>query len=185
MNKETKIYEYMNNNSLDIEKITKDYSNYVHTIIKNSNIDFSNEDIEEIIVDVFFALWKNEKRLDINKSMSAYIAGITKNLIKNKIRNNSKKALENIDDFEDDIVDISNLELDVIKNEKEEIISNVLDNLKEEDKTVFIEYYYLQKSIKDLSDLLKMSEAKVKSKLFRVRKKLKKELKKRGYNYDG
>lgn len=71
MNKETKIYEYMNNNSLDIEKITKDYSNYVHTIIKNSNIDFSNEDIEEIIVDVFFALWKNEKRLDINKSMSA------------------------------------------------------------------------------------------------------------------
>ena len=125
----------MNDNALDIEKITKDYSNYVHTIIKNSNIDFSNEDIEEIIV--------NEKRLDINKSMSAYIAGITKNLIKNKIRNNSKKALENIDDFEEDIVDISNLELDVIKNEKEEIISNVLDNLKEEDKTVFIEYYYL------------------------------------------
>ena len=75
----------MNDNALDIEKITKDYSNYVHTIIKNSNIDFSNEDIEEIIVDVFFALWKNEKRLDINKSMSAYIAGITKNLIKNKI----------------------------------------------------------------------------------------------------
>ena len=45
MNKETKIYEYMNDNALDIEKITKDYSNYVHTIIKNSNIDFSNEDI--------------------------------------------------------------------------------------------------------------------------------------------
>ena len=116
--------------------------------------------------------------------MSAYIAGITKNWIKNKIRNNSKKALENIDDFEEDIVDISNLELDVIKNEKEEIISNVLDNLKEEDKTVFMEYYYLQKSIKDLSDLLKMSESKVKSKLFRIRKKVKKELRKRGYNYD-
>ena len=53
--------------------------------------------------------------------------------------------------------------------------------MKAEDREVFIEYYYDEKSIKDISKIFNMSESKVKSKLFRTRKRLGKALKKRGY----
>lgn len=81
-----KIYTYIENNKLQMEKIMETYNNYISTIIGNSHINLSNEDVEEVILDVFLTLWKNQNKLDINKSMSAYISGITKNLIKYKYR---------------------------------------------------------------------------------------------------
>ena len=48
-------------------------------IIKNSGCVFNNEDIEEIASDVFLVIWKNKEKLDINKEIAPYIAGITKN----------------------------------------------------------------------------------------------------------
>ena len=179
---DTHISAYFDKNQLLIEKIVNDYNNYIRTIIKNSTISLSNEDTDEIVLDVFMALWKNQSKLDRNKSMSAYISGITNNLIKYKFRQN--KTHENIEDFEDVSNDMNNIELISIQNEKEIIISNELDNLKTEDRQIFIEYYYSQKSIKEISYTLNMSESKIKSKLFRIRKRLYKTLKKRGYNYD-
>ena len=142
-----KISSYISDNKLDIENVMKDYTNYISTIIRNNARILSNEDIEEIILDVFMALWKNQYKLDFNKSMSAYISGITNNLIKYKIRQR-KSSDTNIDDFENQIIDLDNVELSVIKNERETIISNELDLLNSIDKDIFIEYYYSQKSIK-------------------------------------
>lgn len=174
-----KISSYISDNKLDIESVMKDYTNYVSTIIKNNASILSTEDVEEIILDVFMALWKNQYKLDFNKSMSAYISGITNNLIKYKIRQR-KSSDTNIDDFENQIIDLDNVELSVIKNERETIISNELDLLNSNDKDIFIEYYYSQKSIKEISIMFNMSESKIKSKLFRIRKKLKKVLKEKG-----
>lgn len=63
----------------------KNYNNYIYTIIKRSTIMFSKEDEEEITLDVYLTLWNNKEKLDINKSMTAYIAGITKNLKKRRV----------------------------------------------------------------------------------------------------
>ncbi|MCI9063674.1 MAG: sigma-70 family RNA polymerase sigma factor, partial [Clostridia bacterium] len=137
------------------------------------------EKVEEITLDVFLTLWKNTSKLDTNSIMSAYIAGITKNLIKLKYR--KIKFLDNIDDYEDKIVDLSNIEMVLSNNEKYMIIMEELRNLKSEDKEVFISYYNNEIKIKDLSKIYNMSESKIKSKLYRVRKKLNKKLKERGY----
>lgn len=171
-----KISSYIQDNKLNIENIMKDYTNYIYSIIRNNAAILSNEDVEEIILDVFMALWKNEHKLDFNRSMSAYISGITNNLIKYKLRQ-IKNINNNIDDFENKLIDFENIELSIIKNEQEKLISNQLDLLKELDKEIFIEYYYSQKSIKEISIIFNMSESKIKSKLFRIRKKLKKILK--------
>lgn len=133
-----KIYNYMDGKILNIELAMKDYNNYIYKIIKNKYNNFSDEDIEEIILDVFLTLWNNQNKLDINQKMSSYIAGITKNLIKKKYRTNNN------------------------------------------DKNIFIKYYYWGQSIKEISNSFNISESKVKSKLFRTRKKLHKVLKKRG-----
>ena len=48
-----------------IEKIFDDFYGYVYTIVKNDvNKYITNEDIEEIISDVFIALWKNKENLN-------------------------------------------------------------------------------------------------------------------------
>lgn len=90
-----KIYTYIENNKLQMEKIMETYNNYISTIIRNSHINLSNEDVEEVILDVFLTLWKNQNKLDINKSMSAYISGITKNYIR-RIRKNKTRRQRNI-----------------------------------------------------------------------------------------
>ena len=61
-------------------------------------------------------------------------------------------------------------------------LTKELEKIKQEDKEIFIEYYYDDKNIKEISKKFNMTESKVKSKLFRVRKRLNKILKKRGYS---
>ena len=158
---------------------------YIFIIIKNSGYLFSNEDIEEIASDVFLAVWKNKEKLDINKEITPYMAGVTKNLILKK-KNNIKNENENIEEFKNVLYEKnSNIHNQIEESEKITILTKELTKMKEEDKKIFTYYYYQSKSIKDISNLLKISQIKVKSRLSRVRKKLKNELEKRGYGYEG
>lgn len=156
---------------------------YVYIIIKNNESTFSNEDIEEIASDVFLTIWKNKEKLDINKEIAPYIAGITRNLILKKKR----KVKGNVEDIEDlqnylyEEIDVTHKQIE--ENEKINILNNLLSKMKEEDKNIFTYYYYKSKKIKEISIILGISEIKVKSRLSRIRKKLKKELEKRGYSY--
>ena len=175
-----KIYTYIDDNQLKMEEIMKDYTNYISTIIRNYNTNLSNEDIEEIILDVFLTLWKNQTKLDINKYLSSYIAGITKNLIKYKSRKN--KIELNIDDYEGELLNLTNIELFLIQDEKKKIIANQLESIKPKEKDIFILYYYNDMSVKEISRILNISSSNVKIILFRIRKKLNKALKDRGYS---
>ena len=177
-----RIREYIKNNELNIEQIINDYNNYICTIIHNSRFSFSKEDEEEIILDVYLALWNNKSRLDINKSMSAYIAGITKNLIIKKCKN--KKQIENIEDFANTLSINQDLELDYLNTQENNKIIDELNKMKAIDKAIFVYYYYEQRKIREIASILDISESKVKSKLFRIRKRLNKVLKKGGYGYN-
>ena len=110
-------------------------------IIKNSGYVFDNEDIEEIASDVFLVIWKNKEKLDINKEIAPYIAGITKNLIlksKNNIKNNIKNNNENIEEYENLLYEKNNdIHIKIEENEKINILTNELTKMKEEDKNIF------------------------------------------------
>ena len=148
------------------------------------NIDYPDEDIEEIASDVFLVIWRNKEKLDINKEIAPYIAGITKKLIL-KRKNNIKNNNENIEEYENLLYEKNNdIHIKIEENEKINILTNELTKMKEEDKNIFTYYYYQSKSIKDISSLLKISQIIVKSRLSRIRKKLKNELEKRGYGYE-
>ena len=123
------------------------------------------------------------KKLDINKEIKPYIAGITKNLILKKQRMITNQNLD-IEILEKSIQDNTDVYNKTEENEKTRIIMEKLKNMKEEDRKIFKSYYYSSKKIKDISRELGISEIKVKSRLSRIRKKLKKELEKRGYGYE-
>ena len=114
--KNKKISTYIVNNKIQIEELMKDYTNYIYKVICNLNANLANEDIEEITLDVFLTIWKNKEKLDIDKKMSSYISGITKNLVKKKKRN--IKINDNIDNYEEGLIDLTNIELFLVEKER-------------------------------------------------------------------
>ena len=105
-NKTIKEYESIDEKNLDLEKIIDEYSGYIYTIIQNMSANiFNQEDIEEIISDTFFILWKNQNKIDKEKSLSSYIAGIARNLVKEKLR--KTKNNYNVNNLENDFFDVS------------------------------------------------------------------------------
>lgn len=176
MNKDREIKRYIKNNELDLERIINEYSSYIATIINNmASTNLSNEDKEEIISEVFFILWKNKHKLDINKNLSSYIAGITRNLVKEYLR--KIKINVDISDYENSLYGYD--KIDFLDTNIQEIrhIEKKLENMKEIDKTIFLDFYYSSKSIKDIAKEQKMSEFSVKQRLYRIRNKIKKEVK--------
>ncbi len=170
------------NSSLDMEEIINSYNSYIYTIIKNS-ID-SNEDIEEILSDVYVALWQNREKIDLTTDLKPYLIGITRNLIKKKYRS-LEKNIPTFDIYEFENVIESKIDISqIIENsEKKQIMLKTINDLKEYEKEIFTLYYYDNKKIKEISEYMRISITKVKVTLHRVRKKIKKELKKGGYSY--
>ncbi len=176
-----KIREYFENNELNLEVIINEYSGYVYKIVENmSNEDLSKEDKEEILSDTFVVLWKNKERLDINKELSPYIAGITKNLVREK--NRIININYDISDYENIIQDFTKIDMMCEEREKIEIIDKTVKKMKKKDIEIFELYYYSSMKYNEISNILKISEFSIKSKLFRIRKKIKKELLKGGYS---
>ena len=176
-----KIKEYYKNNKLDVEMVIDEYSGYIYKIIENMSIQYlSKEDIEEIISDTFVVLWKNKDRLDKSKDLSPYIAGITKNLVKEKRR--VLNIYNDISDYENIVQDFFKIDMFCEQREKIAIIDKTVKNMKKIDIEIFELYYYSAMKYNEISNVLNISEFSIKSKLFRIRKKIKKELLKGGYS---
>lgn len=174
---QTKIDNYFIDDVLQVEALMNDYTNYILTIIRKFSFNLSEEDIEEIMLDVFLTIWNNQEKLIRDCNMSPYIAGSTKNLIRKKYR--KLKVVENIQDYDEKLVSLENIELIFSQNEKNRAVLEEVNKMKSDDKEIFIAYYYDEKRVKEISIMLNISESKVKSRLFRIRKKLKKVLKER------
>jgi len=181
LNEKKKIREYYKNNELDLEVIIDEYSGYIYKIIENMAIQYlSKEDIEEIISDTFVVLWKNRDKLDKTKDLSPYIAGITKNLVREKTR--VINIHNDISDYENIIQDFFKIDMLCEQREKIAIIDKAVKNMKKIDIEIFELYYYSSMKYNEISNILNISEFTIKSKLFRIRKKIRKELLKGGYS---
>lgn len=168
---------YKSDNQLNWDKIIDDYTPYINTIINNMANSLSYEDKEEILLDTFFILWKNQD--NIIYSLKAYIVGITKNLIKEKLR--KRKNTYNIEDYEDILTACEN-NIDMDERPEIVMVEKLFKKLKEIDFKIINLFYYSSKSIKEIAKELNISEFNVKTRLYRIRKKIKKELSLGGKN---
>lgn len=180
--KENKLKNYIQNNTLDIDKLIDEYTPYIRTVIQNTvHNNVSNEDKEEIISDTFFVLWKRYKENYEIESLSSYISGIVRNLILQKLKTNKYTiSIENLYNIEQ----IENLPIYSEERTEIEKISHKINSLKEIEIKIITMFYYNQDSIKDIANNLKISESNVKTRLHRIRKKIKKEFEKGDYKYE-
>ena len=179
MNDKKEIDSYIKNNKIDLDCLVDDYTPYLRTVIQNMvNNNLSEEDKEEIILDTFFVLWKRYEENYSIESLSSYMSGIARNLVREKL-----KALKYTIDIDqcDNLIEFS--KLDIYSEEREEI-SEILDKikgLKELNIKIINMFYYEELSIKDIAKELNISDVNVKTKLHRIRKKIKQELKRGGF----
>lgn len=168
-------------NSKALEKIMKEYTSYVYTIVYNMvGGCCSNEDIEELVSNVFIRLWNNAENLNEDCSLSPYIATISRNVCKNRLRELSTKPeifeLEEYLSSNDDVV--SKTENTICM----EYIESFLNTLSKIDEEIFIRYYYYGENLTDIAKRLKISNPNIKVKVYRLRKKLKDFLTERGFD---
>ena len=63
------------------------YTPYLSTVLYNMASNLSKEDTEEIVSDVFFALWKNAKYIDLNKgTVRSYLAAAARNFALKRLK---------------------------------------------------------------------------------------------------
>lgn len=183
MKKDNAIYMYIKEDMLDIDKVIDDFSGYLYTIIQNSG-NFKKEDIEEIISDTYLILWNNQYKLDSNRKLSAYLVGIVKNLIKQRYKIFYREDA-NIENYEEILIDNDNINVVIENAEMNRKIVELLNELKDNEREIFYEFYFYSKKIKEISVLYNISESKVKTMLYRTRKKIRKKLLKEGDSVNG
>ena len=181
MEKETLIQEYFENQEINIRKIVNEYSRYLYIVIQNTSKSMlESDDIEELISDVFLAVWKNRFKLDYNAPIKPYLAGIARNLVKNKLRSlkiyNIQLLEESSELYNDEIETV------VESKEKFEIIEKTLEEFGDNSK-IFVMFYYQSKKVKEIAEYLGQTEFNINTKLHRMRKKIKNRLEERGYYY--
>ena len=83
-----------------LERIMKKYSGYVCTVAWNfSRGTLSNDDIDELSVEVFYKLWEHREKLDIRLGLKPYLSAAARNAVKNRFRE-LPPSCEDIAEFE-------------------------------------------------------------------------------------
>lgn len=177
------IYKVLTTNAdLGLQMLIDKYSTLIlHIINQYPNLQLSQEDKEEIISDCFIQLWKNVRKIDIaeNPSLKPYICKIAHNCTLNKYRSISKN-LSIVYDDAIDIKDSNTMDELLIKKFLANELLQIIAAFTPKDRACVIGYYYYKKKIKDISKELNISQSNVKITLMRCRKKIKKELERKG-----
>ncbi len=162
------------------ENVIKRYTPYVSTVIYNTaGASITKEDIEEITLDTFLALWHNANAFDSHKGrLRTYLGTIARNLAIDRLRQlRISTALdENIIAAQDDPYQ------KVEQNEERKAMIQLIYELGEPDSEIFMRYYFYDEKISRISNIMDIKSGTIKTKLARGRKRLKEILERRDSN---
>ncbi len=162
--------------------VEEQYGAFCHTVA--SNILSLREDREECLNDLLLALW-NAIPPERPQSLKAYIAKIVRNLAMKKTRSENvwrrcKSFAEIGEDFLESIPDSYDLCEQFEAARAGEILNELLESLPEHERDVFVLHHYFGEKVTHVAADMGFSEGKVKTILFRTRRKLADKLQKEG-----
>ncbi len=165
---------YFDRNETAISETEKKYGRLCHKIA--SGIISDAQDINECLNDVSLSLWQAIPPESPN-NLCAFVAKIARNTAITKLRyltaskrnRNFEISLSELDEIIPDKTDYYNIE----DKQLGRWISDFLYSIDETARNIFIRKYWFFDSVESLSRQFSCSETKIKSVLFRTRKKLK------------
>ena len=138
---------------------------------------YQSEDVEEAVSDAFVALWKSLQagRYDGSVSIRSYLYGIARRTALNRRRELAKKQrTENIDNVVR-MADVD-VEQEAIQKVNDQILNEVIMELKSPDREIFIYRYYEQYSIREIAEKLALTAKSVENRIARGKAGLKEKL---------
>ncbi len=162
-----------------LEEAIAQYSPYVAAIVRNIvQPPLQQEDVEEIVSDVFLRLWQNAQDVYAGK-LKAWLAAVTRNCARDRLRSLHISAK-----LEEDMLEIlfPGPEEAIVQAELRQLTREAVDTMPEPDRELFMRYYYLYQKTDDIAASLGMKPATVRTRLARGRDKLRGFLSERGYS---
>ena len=174
---------YWKRSEMAVSETDRKYGRYCHAIAYH--ITGTDQDAEECVNDTWFRAWNlmPDQRPQV---LSAFLGRITRNLAlnrikeKNRIKRGGGEAALALDELAECIPGGSTPEEELEAKELETAIGRFVAGLSVPERNVFVLRYWYLAPIADISDRLSCSQGKIKSILFRSRKKLRVYLQKEG-----
>ncbi len=170
------IEQIINGNTAIYRQLVEKHQDFVYTIVKR--IINSVEDAEEVAQDVFVKAFKKIPDFHGNAKFSTWLYRIAYNTA---ISHTRKKKVEFLP-VEDHIIE-NHSEEDIMQDimgltigEQKSLINNALKTLPKTDNLIVTLFYFHEKDLEEISEIVGMTHNNVKVKLHRIRKKLYKEM---------
>lgn len=163
------IKRIINGDTNAFEQLIDKYNGYIATIILNIiGSQLPKEDIQEVINDVFFLLWKNRNKLDMNTypEIKQYLSAIARNEAKDKL-----KSLKPTLPLNESIFISSQNEIETCIQRK--WMQECINELSLIEQIVLVKYYYKGESIKQIAIEEGIPESTVKTRMKRGKEHLK------------
>lgn len=162
----------------------KDFFSNAFEEVKNMMIGYflSNkvlyQDVEELVNEVFILAWEYRKTLRDQNKIKNWLFSIAKNVLR-QYKNHLKKQKYMLKELNE------NITAEVRENNDEdiELALSLIEKLPNKYRDVFILHYVEEKSLKEISQILNISETNCKVRLLRAREKLQKLLEEKVSNY--
>lgn len=176
-------------NQREFEKIYKETYQSVlkYVLCKCQNLD----DVNELIQESYIGLYKilRRKHFIHIKDNTAYMIGITKNIMKkyykNRYKNSNIHNLSNdIEEVELNLISNINLETDIITKENVSEIWNYLNEKNTLIAKIFYLYYSEGLKISEIAEMLSVNESIIKNYIYRTLKELREKFYKGGSLYE-
>ena len=173
---------YFDRSEEAIRETAQQYGSYLHAIAKR--ILHSEEEAEESVNDTYHSAW-NAIPPNWPDNLKLFLAKITRNISLDRLdyllakkRNSDITVL--LEEIAECIPSNQSVEQSMESAQITEALNNFLHTLDKQSRIMFVERYWYAKSVKDIAYERHDSESKVKSSLFRTRKKLKAYLEQEG-----
>ncbi|MBP9988875.1 MAG: sigma-70 family RNA polymerase sigma factor [Ruminococcus sp.] len=176
---------FLDRNEDAIGEVRKKYGKKLRFISENIGLNF--QDAEEIENDTYHTLWNKIPPYAPKTYLFGFSAKIMReksiNLIKS--RNAQKRSAEFTNlttELEECIAHTETVDSEFDMSLLTKTVNAFLRTLGEEKRNIFLRRYWFMDSVKAISEMYFISESKVKTVLFRVRKELKEYLEREGYS---
>lgn len=171
MTEQTALKKLKNGSEDALRWFISQYSGYVVTVVHNViGESMGDADIEEVVSDVFVALWRNAATI---RSPKGFLGTTARNLAKNKARSRNM-ALP----LDDQILQLEELTMEDLweRRELNDAVKQAVLGMEQPDRDIFLRFYYYYQSLEEISRQMDIPLSTVKSRLRRGRSKLEKEL---------
>jgi RNA polymerase sigma-70 factor (ECF subfamily) len=173
----------INNDDYYIKKIIDGDTNSFGIIVERyQNMVFSlalkmlkhREESEEVSQDTFIKVYKSLSKFNGESKFSTWIYRIAYNTCLDRIKKNSKYNNDvEINDITSNQIFQTESKFDSLETkERSIIVKECMDKLPEDERIIMHLFYFEELSLKEIVEIVSMTEGNVKVKLFRARKKL-------------